>query len=51
MPGVGVMARAANSTTPHGHGAEGRKLPTLSVGRIISRALSQARRPAMLGPS
>jgi hypothetical protein len=51
VPGGGVMARAANSTTPYCHGTEGRKLPTLNVGRIISRAPSQAMRPAHIADS
>src|ERR1700756_4555249 len=51
VPGAGMTARAAYSTAPHGHGAEGRWLPTLNAGRTISRALSQATHAAMLGSS
>ena len=51
VPGAGNSAREAKSTRPHGQGRNEMWLPIARVGRIVSRAPSQASRPAMLGPS
>jgi hypothetical protein len=51
LPGAGVTALAAKSTRPHGQGAFGKQLPIAKAGRMVSRAPSQASRPATLGLS
>ena len=51
VPGMGSSAREAKSMMPHGQGRCGTWLPIASVGRMMSRAPSQAGRPAMLGRS
>ncbi|BCI54739.1 hypothetical protein NIIDNTM18_40170 [Mycolicibacterium litorale] len=51
VPGTGRRMRQAKSTTPHGHGIFGARLPIVRVGLIVISAASAMSRAGMLGPS
>src|SRR6185437_3835723 len=47
---TGISTRAVRSMRPHGHGKLGTWLPTVRIGRIVSRDVRLASRAATLGP-